>query len=130
MIDTCPVCRRADAEPLWQRDRSPLLQFLPVDQRPTDAEFGALHIVQCAACGHVYNRAFEASTLTKIYTSDHLSNVPVTPGMRARLERTAEWIGRQSFEHQTVVEIGGGSGELARIVARSAREVFVHERRR
>ena len=127
MIEACPICRVADAELLWHRDRSPLLQFLPVGQQPTDAEFGELFIVQCAACGHVYNRAFDESALTKIYTSDNLSNVPVTSGMRARLEQTAAWIGRDLFKDQTVVEVGGGSGDMARIVARDAREVFVHE---
>jgi 2-polyprenyl-3-methyl-5-hydroxy-6-metoxy-1,4-benzoquinol methylase len=127
MIELCPICRGSAAAPLWHREQSPIFQFLPVGYQPVATDFCELQIVQCAACGHVYNRAFDASLPGRMYGSENLSNVPVTQGMRVRLEQTVDWIGRERLENRTVVEVGGGSGGMARSVARDARDVFVFE---
>lgn len=62
-----------------------------------------------------------------MYRGDVLSNVPVHMSMSQHLQRVADWIGREEYADRRVLEIGGGSGHLARIFAQDARKVVVFE---
>jgi 2-polyprenyl-3-methyl-5-hydroxy-6-metoxy-1,4-benzoquinol methylase len=62
-----------------------------------------------------------------MYRGEVLSNVPVHLSMVQSLERIVEWIGVQQYSGKYVIEVGAGSGHLARILARAARSVLVFE---
>ena len=127
MLPTCPICQAARPVPVWLREAAPIHQFLPAGGAPRDEDFARLEIVECGRCGHLWNRAFDPAVLDRMYTSEHLTNVPVSAGMVQHLERTLDWIGPEWVAGRTVLEVGGGSGALARMAARSASGVILVE---
>lgn len=64
MIDRCPVCRTEDHLPVLTLPPLPIA--LNAQMRPAeavDAARGVIELVVCTGCGHLYNRAFDASLL-------------------------------------------------------------------
>lgn len=127
MIKHCPICQSQEPTSVWRRERSPILQLIPAGSEPPADGFATLDIVRCGRCGHLFNQAFDEAILERMYGSDVLSNVPVSQAMSARLQATAEWIGPGLYRGRKVLEIGGGSLGLARILAREALAVRVFE---
>jgi len=127
MITICPICNSTEWSLIWDRKASPLHQFLPSGRSACAEDFAPLQIVECRCCGHLYNRAFDSEVLDRMYTSDHLTNVPVSQGMLRHLEGIQRWIGPEGFEGRHVIEVGSGSGALARMMARTAAHVTLIE---
>ena len=89
--------------------------------------FAALDIAQCQGCFHLFNAAADTDLLDKLYRDSAMTNVPVNPSMFARFSEIATWLDSGIFEKKDVIEIGGGGGYLARILAEKARTVTVFE---
>ena len=127
MITACPVCEAQRAEPVWDIADAQIFQLLRMGE-PLDLEpFAAVELVRCQRCAHLYNQSYEASLADRMYGGEVLSNVPVHVSMSKSLEQIAAWIGQDLLAGKRVLEIGGGSGHLARILARTAKRVWVFE---
>ncbi|MBI3021754.1 MAG: methyltransferase domain-containing protein [Candidatus Omnitrophica bacterium] len=127
MIETCPVCDTVLQEPVWVLERVPILPMLRLDELPQADHFATLEVVRCQMCGHLYNRAYHAALADRMYRGELLSNVPVHVTMTKNLEQIADWIGRSQYADKRVIEIGAGSGHLARILAQVATQVQIFE---
>lgn len=126
MIGACPICGCRDYVSVW-RSESPILPIVSVS-RPSFADlFSDIDIAICSACGHVFNCAFEPDAVGTMYGDVALTNIPVDPSMNKRLEDLAAWLPPEIVENRNVVEIGAGGGHLARLLARTARQVLVIE---
>ena len=127
MILWCPVCESRLYDAVLEFENVPIFQLLNVDEHATPEYFAPLDIVRCQACGHLYNRAYSEELGKRMYRGEVLSNVPVNFSMTRNLESIADWIGHNQFAGRAVVEVGAGSGHLARILAREAKSVMVFE---
>lgn len=127
MIETCPVCEAGTVEPVWGMAHAQIFQLLRAGEPPRPEHFAAVELVRCRRCAHLYNQAYEASLADRMYGGELLSNVPVHVSMSRGLEQIAEWIGQDLIAGKRVIEIGGGSGHLARLLARTAKRVWVFE---
>lgn len=127
MILQCPLCGVPSHEPVWGRERVPILPMLRVGESPQPDHFATLEVVRCSACGHLYNRAYDAALADRMYRSELLSSVPVHVSMSRYLEEIAQWIGRPQYASRRVIEVGAGSGHLARILAQAAHQLWVFE---
>lgn len=120
----CPICsdysRRRD---LLQVKKSSLL---PCVNRGSSHTYGSIGITQCEACGHIYNRLFDPKKYDSIYTSSQTTNTVVSSQMATYLEATAKYIYQYTkTPFPMVLEIGGGTGALARILTERSQEVYL-----
>ena len=77
-------------------------------------------------CGHIYNRLFDPNKYDSIYTSGPTTNMVVSPRMSTYLEATAKYIFQYTKTPSPIVlDIGGGTGALARILAKSSKKVYL-----
>ncbi len=127
MIAECPICGAFEHHQVWTVEKSPLLQLARSREEISSKHFARLEVVRCARCAHLYNRAYDPETWKVTYRADVLSNKPVHITMSAYLESIAEWIGLERIQGKNVIEVGAGSGHLAKLMARHARFVQVFE---
>ncbi len=128
MINSCPICDNGlGFEVVLSVEKAAVQTFLLHDARPQADDFETLEIVRCGSCGHLLNRLADEPLYAQMYGDTLLSNIPVHVSMVDSLRRIAEWIGHEAFAGKRVVEIGAGTGHLARIVAEDAAEVTVFE---
>lgn len=127
MILRCPVCRGRSLEDVFSVVRAPVHRLIKRGHIPTDVDFCPLDLVRCATCGHLFNRTYESVIGEIQYHDVPLSNIPVHTSMVDGLRQIAELIGRSTFAGKRVVEIGAGTGHLARMIAREASEVVLFE---
>jgi SAM-dependent methyltransferase len=123
----CVVCGTTASERVFSVDRVPIHPFTPPAGLGLAPGFGTLEIVACAACGHLYNAAFDASRVDDLYAAAVLTNTPVSEGMIRSLETTAEYILSAAPPDPVIADVGGGTGVLSRTMARRAREVHLIE---
>ncbi len=127
MIRECPLCTDTAHELVWSFEKAPIMQVIRPRNKKFEEHFGTLEIVSCSGCGHIFNRYFDNDFAMQMYTGDFLSNVPVHVSMSKNLEAIAQWIDPTKYCGKQVVEIGGGSGHLSRIIAQTAKNVQVFE---
>jgi hypothetical protein len=127
MIESCQICGGAGASPLFDLPHAPLVVAVPANTQLGGGDYAPLEIVSCAYCGHMYNRAFRPELAERMYGNTFLTNSPVHVSMLGSLDDIAEWIGIARYEKKNVIEIGAGSGHLARIIAKAAQHVSVYE---
>lgn len=89
--------------------------------------FADIDLVHCSICGHMFNRAFGRALASRLYGDVQLTNVPVHPSMVDRLRFILSWLGDDIVQDRKVLEIGGGSGHMARILSRFASSVLIYE---
>lgn len=126
-LDRCGVCGSTTAESVLAVAHSPIHPFRPPGLPPSEAEFGRLEIVRCGGCGHLYNAGFDPARAEELYGAFVLTNTPVSESMINALEETARFILRRIAPDPVVLEIGGGVGALALLLARTSREVHLIE---
>lgn len=127
MIAPCPICSSKTVERIFQVEAAPIFQLLQADEPMTEDAFAPLRIVRCLECHHLYNQAYRPAVAHDMYSGMVLSNVPVHASMAQSLERIAAWIGPEQYAGKRVLEVGAGSGYLARVLARLARAVIIFE---
>lgn len=96
------------------------------DAAPQPDWFADLDLVQCLRCAHAFNRTFDDALASRLYGDVPLTNFPVHPAMLGRLASLTDWLG-DIIRGRRILEIGGGSGHLARVLSRSAAEVILYE---
>ena len=126
MIARCPICGGDAARPLL-RAMSPVFMMCRAGEVPQADWFAELDVVLCDGCGHAYNRRFDDALASRLYGDVPLTNVPVHPTMLGRLASLCEWLGDDVLRKRRILEIGGGSGHLARVLSRTATEVILYE---
>jgi len=106
---------------------SPVFFLVPVDKEIAAEDFHALDVRGCRRCGHMFNGAFDDDLAARLYGDVPLTNVPVHPSMHKRFQDLMNWLPRETIDDRVVIEIGGGSGHLARLLAKFAAHVDVYE---
>jgi SAM-dependent methyltransferase len=105
----------------------PIHPFCPPAALGLEPGFGTLDIVACRDCGHIYNAGFNPNRVDELYAANVLTNTPVSDTMLQGLESTADFILSRGPAKPSVVDVGGGSGMLAILLARRAGEVHLVE---
>ncbi|NQW10005.1 MAG: class I SAM-dependent methyltransferase [Alphaproteobacteria bacterium] len=124
MTDACPLCGSADTRVVYETRAQ--LFWVVADRSLTD-RFGDIRLHQCAACGHVFNPSLSADTITEIYRRQTVTNRPVSAAMRARYDTLLDFLGRERLVGKRLLEVGGGTGSLARLLADLGADVTVVE---
>ncbi len=127
LLDHCVVCGSTAAAPLFAVERAPMHPFRPPASLDLAAGFGALDIVECTTCGHVFNAGFDPNHVDNLYAAMVLTNTPVSESMISNLEAIADYILANAASEPVIVDVGGGTGALARTLAKRAREVHLVE---
>jgi 2-polyprenyl-3-methyl-5-hydroxy-6-metoxy-1,4-benzoquinol methylase len=127
MISNCPVCGGYEFDDVLFIDAVAIHQFIRRDIEPTARDFHPLNIVQCEVCSHLFNHDFEPELGAHMYGDTPLSNILVNVSMATSLKEIAAQIGSDVYANKKVIEIGAGTGHLARIIAQEADEVCVFE---
>ncbi len=127
MIEQCPICSKYGYIPVWAVERSPLLLLIQNETEIVPEHFTKLDVVRCRGCAHLFNRAYDLADWETTYRTDTLTNKPVHISMSGYLESVSEWIGRDSISGKHLIEVGAGSGYLARMLAQYADSVTVFE---
>jgi SAM-dependent methyltransferase len=78
-------------------------------------------------CGHIFNGSFSDALAERLYGDVPLTNVPVNPSMHQRFRDLIDWLPVATIAGKRVLEIGGGSGHVARLLATTADSVVVFE---
>ena len=85
---TCPVCDSLDAVPVEQRARTPVMMNKLHASRAAarNAPCGTLDLVLCAACGFLWNRAFDPDLVAydDLYENDQTGSPAFLEHVRAR----------------------------------------------
>ena len=127
LVTRCVICNSAGAQPVLTVEQAPVHPFRPADAAHTASGFGRLAVVQCTACGHLYNAGFDPDRADELYGAFVLTNTPVSASMVQALEETAEYILRRAKGAPVVLEVGGGGGALALAMAQRASIVHLVE---
>jgi SAM-dependent methyltransferase len=127
MLTSCPICRGDNFDSVLSFADVAVHQIIPLNHKPVAADFSGLEIVCCQTCAHVFNQNFDTALNSVMYGDTPLSNMIVHVSMVEGLQSIASEIGVECFTGKQVIEIGAGTGHLARIFAQQASEVTVYE---
>ena len=114
----CPSCGGPAGRPFYAVAGVPVHQVKLVRSREAALRCarGDIALCLCAACGFVWNAAFDASRMR--YQDDYESTQAVSPTFNAFHERLArDLIARFALHGKRVVELGCGQGEFVTMLA-------------
>ncbi|WPZ36175.1 methyltransferase domain-containing protein [Thalassobaculum sp. OXR-137] len=124
MADVCPICE-AEGAPVVYRAEAQLF-WVVSDPALTD-RFADIALRQCRDCGHVFHSDLGADTIDEIYRRQALTNRPVSAAMAQRYETLIAMLGSERLVGRRILEVGGGTGSLALLLAGLGSEVTVVE---
>lgn len=122
----CRICREEVTSPPIYSFDCPIFHVIETGVAVTDEMFGKMALTQCPSCGHVFNAGFQDSRIEEIYTSQIPTNAPVHISMTESLRETVDFVAAHASTND-VLEIGGGSGDLARLLAEQSDHVTLIE---
>ncbi|WP_229837383.1 class I SAM-dependent methyltransferase [Thalassobaculum fulvum] len=122
--DVCPLCE-ADRAPVVY-DTMAQMFWVVADPALTD-RFAPVRLRQCRTCGHVFNLALSPETIAEIYRRQTATNRPVSADMHKRYQTLLDFLGRERLVGKRILEVGGGTGSLARLLADLGAAVTVVE---
>ncbi|MBB43616.1 MAG: hypothetical protein CMM44_07625 [Rhodospirillaceae bacterium] len=125
-LEVCPICKFSDVQSLMPVFQCPIYHVVEPNTHITKSFFGKMEICECNRCGHIFNAGFDASRSEEIYKSQIPTNVPVDISMTAGLKDTVSFV-KPDSSTDNVLEIGGGSGDLARLFAATSKSVTIIE---
>lgn len=120
----CPLCE-ADSAPVVYDTRAQMF-WVVADPALTD-RFAPVQLRQCRICGHVFNLELDRETIAEIYRRQTATNRPVSADMHRRYETLLGFLGRERLAGKRILEVGGGTGSLARLLADLGATVTVVE---
>lgn len=115
MTRACPVCVSTKVEGFLRRDAVPVHQNLVLRDPAAAgaARCGDLAMTVCAACGFVFNAAFEPSLLA--YGEDYDNTQDCSPAFASHLDALADRIvSHCGVRGARIVEVGCGKGGFLR----------------
>jgi len=124
---TCPLCRASGFEVLHSIPSIPVHHALPDTSIPEEKDFAYLEIAECHACGHVYNAAFDPDHIDDLYYKNLQTNRPVHRTMTRAIEDVCGFIMSDQKDDLSIMEIGGGTGDVSRALEKSARRFILVE---
>lgn len=124
MADICPICEAEGAPPVYS---SEVQLFWVVADPSLTNRFVDLALRQCVDCGHVFNGDLPTATIEEIYRRQTLTNRPVSKAMAQRYDTLVELLGRHRLVGKRILEVGGGTGSLAVLLAGLGSAVTVVE---
>jgi hypothetical protein len=113
----CPVCGKSVGRDLLEIQNVPIhCNLLWADhQLAVSAPKGDIVLVFCSNCGHVFNRAFDAS-LTE-YTQAYENSLHFSPRFQNYAHSLAsDLVERHNLRQRELVEIGAGQGDFLRML--------------
>ena len=113
----CPVCGKTAVRDFVEIQGVPVhCNLLWADrQLAISAPKGDIVLVFCSNCGHVFNRAFDAS-LTE-YTQAYENSLHFSPRFQSYAQTlAADLVERHNLRHRELVEIGAGQGDFLRML--------------
>jgi len=111
----CPVCESESLEGFLHRSGVPVHQNLIFDSEAEACSCarGELEMIVCAACGFVFNRAFDAAKLA--YGAHYDNTQSYSPAFDDYLDSLIETLVQQKgVKNKTIVEVGCGKGVFLR----------------
>ena len=124
MSDTCPLCGATGAPVVFTTEAQ---MFWVVADPALADRFVPVALRQCHACGHVFNTSIDPETVSEIYRRQTATNRPVSAAMLQRYQTLIDFLGRQRLVGKRILEVGGGTGSLARLLASLGAHVTVVE---
>lgn len=124
MADICPLCE-AEGAPVVYSCEAQL--FWVVADPDLTTRFAEIDLRQCRECGHVFHSDLPAATIAEIYRRQALTNRPVSAAMSKRYDTLIEVLGRDRLAGKRILEVGGGTGSLALLLANLGSDVTVVE---
>lgn len=118
MARGCLVCASSSLTRLVRLDRVPLLCNVPraSAEEARAVERGDIDLVACDDCGHIYNTAFDATTIH--YAPGYENSLFFSPRLRAYAEAQAtDLVERYGLRGREVVELGCGDGGFLALLA-------------
>ena len=112
-LDRCPVCGEPAGDTVFSADRVPVLcnVLLPTAAEARRAPTGVVDLVLCAACGLVWNSAFDQAIVE--YSPAYENSLHFSPRFQEfATELAAGLVGRHALAGRTVLEIGSGKGDF------------------
>jgi SAM-dependent methyltransferase len=110
---SCPVCTSVDVIDLLDVGELPVLcnQLCSTEEAAHNVALGRIQLGFCRDCGHVFNRAFDAS---KLQYSPEYENSLHCSGMFQRYadDLANRLVARYELREKRVVEIGCGQGDF------------------
>ena len=113
----CPVCSNATTVPVVTIQAVPVLCniLLPTKEAARAVPRGDLHLSFCTSCGHVYNAAFDQTSLT--YSEEYENSLHFSPRFQEFVTSLADrLIASYDLHNRSVVEIGCGKGDFLKIL--------------
>ena len=107
----CIICGSKKYSSFFHVNNVPVHPYI----KSKDQNFsGNLEIIKCSNCGHLFNNLFDENILNQLYSSNIITNTPVSEGMINSVLSLRDWLLNNSMSKvRNVLEIGGGSGALA-----------------
>jgi hypothetical protein len=112
-IKHCPVCAGRSFAQIYRAPKVPIFcnQYWPTKTDAVRAAGGALDIVQCDACSHVFNAAFDAEQIQ--YAVGYENSLHFSPTFTGYAEDLAKrLIDRYGIRGKKILEIGCGDGDF------------------
>lgn len=124
MPDACPLCDSTGAPIVYETDAQ--VFWVVADPELTE-RFAPIRLRQCESCGHVFNNDVTAETIEEIYRRQIATNRPVSADMHRRYDDLLDLLGGERLANKRILEVGGGTGSLARLLADLGATVTVVE---
>lgn len=124
MSGSCPICQGAPREGAYET-QSPV--FWVSQNREDTGRFEDIRISQCSSCGHVWMPHVNPDVIEEIYEKQPAPNAPVSDAMYDRYNDLVEFLGKDRIKGKDILEVGGGTGSLARIFSRFAEKIVIVE---
>lgn len=123
----CPLCAGSASGPVFEAVEVPARHIRRCGDPDRPGDYGNLAIAACAACGHIYNAAFDNTSAEELYLVHPSTNAPVHDSMLRGLRDVAAFILGDRRDRPRILEIGCGVGALARLLAEQAETVHLIE---
>ena len=113
----CPICGGADSFLVFHQDKAPVSQnrLFATPQDARACALGELDFWHCAACGFVWNRAFDADLLS--YAEDYENNQSLSPAFSAHMDEMCRRVMAGDDGPLDILEVGSGQGIFLRRLA-------------
>ncbi|MEQ9331493.1 class I SAM-dependent methyltransferase [Thalassobaculum sp.] len=112
--EVCPLCEADRAQVVYETRAQ---MFWVVSSPELTERFAPVRLRQCRVCGHVFNRELKPETIAEIYRRQTATNRPVSADMHRRYQTLLDFLGRERLIGKRILEVGGGTGSLARLLA-------------
>ena len=126
MFSGCPICQNSKCSLIYKA-RLPIREYIGEFDTNYGDLFATIKIVKCCKCGHAYIQNNKGLEDFDYYSDAPIPAKPVNPEMGNKLLQLLEWIGKGYFGDKKVIEIGSGSGHLARNIAQQTKSVTIVE---